>query len=167
MKTTSCLEKILDLFAQYYDINTKTPAAPFSAEAEFHSQSEQYFLTKAAKIAQIDSAEYVFFAQMPLLTAEILSELDKTAWETGLSRVKITSSHRNSDVTLVILAEKAEKDAVLRLKKLRHYKSYRFGLLGWSNYRAILLEKSTECVSSNRLGRDFAKIFRKKINSEE
>ena len=160
MQTDSVLSTILQSFSRYYDINTENPVPPFVAEAVFHSHNEQFFLVKAAKIAQIDSNEYAFFATIPLLSQKTLEELCETAWETGLSRVKVSSNHRNSDVTLVIVAEKTENDAFLHVKKIHHHKSYRFGFLGWSDFRVILLENSSGRVVSNRAGRDFQKIFK-------
>ena len=57
----SILQKLLHSFERYYNVREECVVAPFSAEAEFHSHSEQYFLVKSAHVADIDSNEYVFF----------------------------------------------------------------------------------------------------------
>ena len=54
-------EKILECFKRYYNVSTENIAQPFIARAEFKSHNEQYFLVKAAKVADIDSNESVFF----------------------------------------------------------------------------------------------------------
>ena len=40
---SAALEKLLSAHQRYYTINRDTPAAPFSAEAEFQVHDERYF----------------------------------------------------------------------------------------------------------------------------
>jgi len=152
-------EKVLQCYEKYYDINRENPVSPFSAEAIFQSHTEQYFLTKAAKLSEIDSREYVFFSCKDEVTSSELLRLDEMAWNEGLSRIKPSSSHRNSDITLIIIAEKAASDAFSLARKLKHYKSYSFGFKGWSNYRVVLLETSSGRIACNRMGNSLKKIF--------
>ncbi|MDE7251146.1 MAG: hypothetical protein K2N82_14970, partial [Lachnospiraceae bacterium] len=69
-------------------------------------------------------------------------------------------SHRNTDVALIILADKITEEAFLQIPKLRHYQSYRLGFQGWSNYRLVAIELSTGRAAYNRLGRSFKKLVR-------
>ena len=48
--------------------------------------------------------EYVFFALEDELDRESLCKLDSTAWEKGISRVKPHANHRNTDISLIVLA---------------------------------------------------------------
>lgn len=155
----SMLDKVLEAYTRYYTINRDTPAFPFAAEAVFHSHGEQYFLVKAAKISEADSNEYVFFALEEQVDAVTVQRLDEAAWTQGLSRVTPHSGHRNSDITLVIIAERFSEDASSSIKKLHHYKSYRYGFQGWSNYRIIALESSTGQLTYNRQGQSLKKLF--------
>jgi len=132
---------------------------PFSAEAEFKSHTEQYFLVRAAKLSEIDSHEYVFFHSSENLNLQTLLQLDKIAWETGISRVKPSFNHRNTDISLVLISDKIENDAFNQIKKLKHSKSYMFSLKGWSNFRVIALETSSNRVTYNRLGKDLKKTI--------
>ena len=59
----STLEKLLHSFESYYNVQTNGVEEPFSATAEFHSHTEQYFLVKEAHIADIDSNDYVYFIE--------------------------------------------------------------------------------------------------------
>lgn len=154
------LQKVIQAFGQYYTIKTENVASPFIAEAEFHSHTEQYVLVRAAKIADIDSHEFVFFAEVPLLTQEKASELDCCAWNEGLSRVKPYYGHRNSDVALIIVADKIEEDVFQQIKKTKHSKSYYLSLWGWSNYRLMAYEVSTGRSVANRLGTSLKKLVR-------
>lgn len=164
MNKQEALDLSLKSYSRYFNIKTEDIEAPFSAEAEFVSHNEQYWLVKAAKLADVDSNEFVFFALVDTLTKERLTELDKIAWERGLSRVTPSSSHRNTDVTLVIIADNIEEDAFLAVKKLKHYKSYKMSLWGWSNYKAIAMELSLKRLTTNRQGQALKKIFNNIIN---
>lgn len=165
MNSNGALEKILHSFEQYYNISTQNVAAPFAAEAIFKSHSEQYFLIKAAKTADIDSNEFVFFYcngeitdSNPAVTAEKIQEISETAWERGLSRITPYYGHRNSDVTLVILSDEIDENAFQKVKKLNLYKSYKFGFFGWSAFRALAYETSTGRAVTNRRGSDLKKL---------
>ena len=154
MTPSEALERLLKSYRRYYNIRTEDAAPPFAAEAVFHSHDEQYFLVKAAKLAEAESNEYIFFAVAEELSLADVRALDEQAW------VKPHSSHRNSDVALILLAERIGEDAKEYIRKCRRYRSYRFTLQGWSHYQLIALETSTGTLSWNRRGRDLRKLFR-------
>lgn len=159
MSEKEVLEKILQSFEVYYDVSKANVTIPFAAEAEFYSCNEQYFLMKSAKLSEAESAEHVFFYTTEYLNKDILQSIDKTAWDKGLAGIKVSSSHRNSDVTLVIIAGQIDPDARSVIPKMKHYKSYRFGLQGWSNYRLIAFECSSKQVTCNHQGKSLKKLF--------
>ena len=103
MEISEALERILPAFEQYYTVN-KDSEPPFCAQAEFRSHNEQYFLVRSAHIADIDSNEFVYFAQSPSLSKEELENFVNKSWEDGLSKVKPYNGHRNSDVTFAFPA---------------------------------------------------------------
>ena len=162
MEKNGVLKTLLHSFERYYNVKAGEPgteaARPFAAEAEFHSHSEQYFLTRAAHIADIDSHEYVFFAEEDNLTSDRLAELESAAWEEGLSRVQPGPGHRNSDVSLIIIADNIEETAFKQVSRIKHSKSYRFSLYGWSNFRVLAYEISSGRISCNRLGKSLKKL---------
>lgn len=155
------LDLILHSFERYYTIKKDDVIPPFVAEADFVSHNEQYFLVKSAKIADIDSNEFVFFAQTDFLDMENFLEYDKAAWATGLSRIVPYSGHRNSDITLVIIADKINDEVKKIIKKTKHYKSYKFSFWGWSNFKLVTMEFSSGQLFSNRMGGDLKKLFSK------
>lgn len=156
------LESVLKAYTRFYNIKREEVAPPFDAEAEFISHNEQFILVKAAKIAEIDSNEFVYFKSVDRLTEETLIELDKTAWERGLSKVNPGPGHRNSDVSLIIIADKIDEDAFKLVKKLKHSKSYLFTFHGWSNYKLIAIDLSDNRTTFNRQGRTLKKIINNK-----
>lgn len=160
MNTDEALKKLLRFFEHYYDVKRKNPAPPFAAEAEFHQHQEQYILVRAAHVSDVDSNEYVFFYTTENLTKESLAETAKKAWNEGLSRVKVYTGHMNSDVILVILADKIDEDAFKQIKKIKYYKSYFFSLRGWSHFKLVAMETSSKRLASNRLGKYLEKLFK-------
>ena len=122
MELSQAIEKLLPSFEQYYTVKKDTEP-PFYATAEFRSHNEQYFLVRSAHIADIDSNEFVFFASVPSLNDSNFEPMVTLAWEKGLSRVKPYNGHRNSDVTLIIVAEKVDEEIKKQIKKTKFYKS--------------------------------------------
>ena len=163
MEKNGILETVLHSFERYYNVKAGEPGtdaySKFKAEAEFHSHSEQYFLTRAAHIADIDSHEYVFFAEEDNLTSDRLAELESEAWKEGLARVHPGPGHRNSDVALIIIADNIEETAFRQVSKIKRSKSYRFSLHGWSNFRLLTYEVSSGRVACNRAGKSLKKVI--------
>lgn len=153
------LNKLLLSYNRYYNITRDNSIHPFSAFAEFHSHNEQFFLVKSAKVADIDSNEYVFFALQDELNSEKLASLDKLAWEKGISKVVPSYSHRNSDISLIIISDKISDEVKKEIKKLKHYKSYNFSFYGWSNYSLLAFNLADKSFVFNRRGKDLKKLF--------
>lgn len=166
MDRTAALEQLLRSFEAYYNVRREGVSSPFAAEAEFHSHDEQYFLMRSARIGEADSREFVYFAVAEQLDERKLLELDEAAWSSGLARVVPHAEHRNSDITLFVIADHITDDALKRVPKLRHYKSYRFSLQGWSHYRLVAIELSAGRIACNRQGQGLVKLVRNICCSE-
>lgn len=163
MSLQEALDKLLPSFQRYYNVKREEVEAPFAAEAIFQSHNEQYFLIKSARISEANSNEFIYFYIGDSVNAEQLMELDRCAWERGISHVEPNYYHRNTDVALIIIAEKIDEQAMKQIRKMKHSKSYQFGLQGYSNYRLIAMELSTGRVSHNRLGQSLKKLVSKII----
>lgn len=159
MTVEETLQRLLKSYKRYYNINTESAAEPFAAEAAFHTHDEQYFLVKAARLAEADSHEYVFFATAQDVGLKEAQNLEEIAWSEGLSRVVPHTNHRSSDITLIILSEHISEDAASYIKKIKRYKSYRHTLQGWSNYSVVAMETSTGDFFCNRRGKNLKKLF--------
>lgn len=157
-------DDFLNSFSQYYDIKKEGVAEPFDAEAEFHSHSEQYILVKSARISEVYSNEFVFFVKTDELSKENLEEYCSKSWQEGISRVKPSFEHKNSDVVLVLVADKISDDAKKIISKIKNSKSYCFSLKGYSHFKLVSMEVSSGELYANRLGSDLKKIFTKIIS---
>lgn len=156
MERKDILQRVLHSFEQYYDV--KAGEEPFAAEAEFHSHTEQYLLIRAARVADIDSHEYVFFVEEENLTTDRLELLVKAAWDKGISKVHPCPGHRSSDIALIIIADTIEDSALRQISCIKYSKSYRFSLWGWSSLRLMAYEVSSGRISCNRLGRSLKNL---------
>lgn len=171
MDSFCALKKLLTAFEQYYTL-IKQPTPPFCAEAEFRSHNEQYFLVRSAHIADIDSNEFVYFADTDGLDTAKLEELVNAAWEAGLAKVRPYNGHRNSDVSLLIFTKTISQETITTIKKTKLYKSYKFSFHGWSHFKLAvckLPDTKTEAseieVYTNRQGKDFIKLIKKNLKN--
>ncbi len=146
-------ESFRESYSVYYNVRTEDVEEPFIAEAIFDSKSEQYFLIKAARVAEMHTAEHVFFAREKELDSTRLKILDDKAWERGLSRVEPGPNHKNTDVCLIVLADTLTDDARQFAVSSKHSKNYKFALHGYSNYRLIVIELSSGTAYFNRQAR--------------
>ena len=112
------IDALKDSYSVYYNYAERDDRF-FYAEAVFDSKGEQYFLVKAAKIAETHSSEYVYFSDVAELDSDTLTTLVDKAWESGLSHVVPSSKHKNTDVVLYIVAESISAEALELLKKLK------------------------------------------------
>lgn len=165
MELAEAINKILPAFERYYTLKKDDITPPFCNEAEFRSHNEQYFLVRSAHIADIDSNEFVYFADPEELTEEKLRELVNTAWTNGLSKVRPYNGHRNSDVSLLIFTKSISSETIQNIKKTKLYKSYKFSFHGWSHFKLTVCNVSDLEVYSNRQGRDFARLIKKNIKN--
>lgn len=159
MTTQEALDKVLLMYKRYYNIRREGDYTPFAAEADFLSHEEGYFLVKMAKVSENDSAEYVYFATEEILNQERFLELDEAAWTRGTSKANIRYGHKSTDVVLVILADRIDEETEKLIKKQRHYQSYRWGILGFSQYRLVAVDLSSEKVITNRQGDNLKKLL--------
>lgn len=167
--SSEVLEKIYKSYSSYYSLkiagsegaDAAKVASPFCAEAEFKSHTEKYVLVKSAKIADIDSNEYVYFydAQQDSFSIEKIKELSQLAWKEGLAKVKPVYGHRNTDITLIVFSPSLSPEAKKSVKKINFYKSYKFGIYGWSRFRLCVYDDSASKCYTNRFADDIKKLF--------
>lgn len=161
MTVAEALTKLLPSYEGYYDVIQENVLQPFSAEAKFISHQEQYFLVHSAKLSDIDSTEHIYFATEQNLTFNRLQELAETAWENGIKSVQPYYGHRNSDVTVVVICENADSDALKKCRKIKYSKTYKFMLHGWSNFKLAVVDISTGKAASNWQGGDLKSFLLK------
>ena len=166
MEPSDAIKQILPAFEQYYTVKKEEITPPFCNEAEFRSHNEQYFLVRSAHIADIDSNEFVYFADPEELSPEKLDELVNAAWNAGLAKVRPYNGHRNSDVSLLVFTKSINQETISSIKKTKLYKSYKFSFHGWSHFKLAVCNTSNMEVYTNRQGKDFIKLIKKNIKND-
>lgn len=153
-------DRFIRSYSVYYDVITKDDPQSmeefdpcFEAMARFDSKSEQYFLVKAAKVADIHTSEYVYFALCDQLTTDKIILLDKKAWESGISHAHPGPDHKNTDAVLIVIADSVDEQAQEFIYKSKHSKNYRFALHGYSNYRLVAVGLNEGSVYFNKQAR--------------
>ena len=158
MDTNEALSVLLRSYKRYYDINTDDPTDPFSAEAEFHNVDKHYMFVKSANISEYQSNEYVFFYTAPDIDSDALKSISDIAWEKGISNAEMTTYHKNTDVSLIVITDRfGSADLEDTIKKSKRNISYKFGLNGYSHLSVIALELSTGKIVHNRQGHNLKK----------
>ena len=152
------LDKILNCYNRYYNTTKENIPSVFDAKAEFSLKQEHYMFTKSAKLSEIYSNETVFFKSCENLVIEDLEEFVKTAWECGLEKVTPCNGHKNSDVALVIVSQKLDKEICKKIKKIKLSKSYKFGFYGFSNFKLCVYDIEKIKCFYNYFGKDMAKL---------
>lgn len=160
MDRLEAFENILRSYERYYDIKRENPMPPFAAEASFETHSEGFMLIRAAKLAEFDAREYVFFAVPPRVDTTLAEELADKVWEETLRRAIPQEGHKSTDGVLVILTDELDKGAAAHLRRERRFQSYRHGIYGSSTLRIVARDLSKEETVTNRHGRDLARLFR-------
>lgn len=153
------LRKLLNRFYRYYTVNEETPLSPFTAEAEFRIHGEEFFLVKSAKYAEMDSREFYYFYLADVLTPEEVVSINELAWTNGLSRMEIRENHRNSDVIVCVIADEIPPESEKLIRKARYFKNYRFGLLGFSQFKLAAYEQKSGRIITNYQGKPLKKLF--------
>ena len=77
----------------------------------------------------------------------------------GLKDVNPTFSHKNTDVTLVIVADSIDEDCIHAIKNKKLSQSYFFNIKGYSNFHVVAVEPNLNRVLTNRRGRFLKKMF--------
>ena len=152
------LEQLLPSYERYYDV-TRERRGSFAATARFYTKGEQYFLIKSAKMWELESNEFVYFLPTDHLTEDQLAERIEEAWNDAMPQVHPSESHRNSDVTLVVLTPELGKNVRKALRRFHRSVGYRHGMHGWSNLRLGAIELSDGKISTNRHGADLKKLL--------
>ncbi len=148
------LETLLCSYSHLYDIERQVSVGDqvYPATATYYLRDENYLLSRQHVLSAVEQHEYVYFYLTDHLSAgDLQTQLDLTK-QAGLAKVKPSKEHMVSYVTLVVLANTMDSDAVKLLKKTRYRKNYLLTFHGWMEYHAAAMEVSTNRFFSNPAG---------------
>lgn len=150
------LNKLLDAYSHNYDIyrDVSVEGGSFPAAAFYHLRDENYLISKQHVLSAYEQYEYVYIFLADHLNVETLRAQIVLSKQAGLSNVKPHKEHMFSYVTLVVLANTIDPEAVKLLKATRLRKNYMLTLHGWMEYHIAAMECSTNRFFSNPAGKE-------------
>lgn len=153
------LDKLLDAYSHNYDIyrDVTVEGGSFPAAAFYHLRDENYLISRQHVLSAVEQYEYVYIYLADHLDADTLRAQIELSKQAGLSRVRPHKEHMFSYVTLVVLANTIDPEAVKLLKRTRLRKNYLLTLHGWMEYHIAAMECSTQSFFSNPAGREARK----------
>ncbi len=155
------LETLLDAYSHLYDIerNVTLEGTLFPAMATYYLRDENYLISRQHVLSAVEQHEYVSIFLTDHLDAGQLAQLIELTRRTGLEKIHPNKDHMVSYVTLVVLANTIDPEAVRMIKKTRFRKNYRLTFHGWMEYRVAAMEGSTNCFFSNPAGGPARKLL--------
>ena len=162
MNRQEMVKRLLNSYESYFDIvPCEDNAIGLVARCDFHVHNEKYVLVKSARLWEADCHEYVYVFSVDNLTEEVFGKCESFVCEDGFSRVVPKSGHMYTYITAVFVCDDFTKDAVRRLKKSKHYKSYKFTLHGWADFRTFAIRASDKALYHNPAGTECSKFAKK------
>ncbi len=143
-KSELILDRLLAAHGAWFDIsrNKEIAGRTFSGFAEFHSHGSQYVLGKRVKLWEAEEHEYILFDVVDHLTLSDVRENVAFMKESAITLVHPEPNHMSSNLSLVMIATKADNDALTELRRARYRKNFLFGFRGWSDMRLAVVDLS-------------------------
>ncbi len=150
------LDGLLCSHETYFDVSRGYEFAgrSFAGYAEFRSHSEQFVLVKRAKLWEADAFEYIFFDVVDHADVAYVDEAIHFMTTEALAKVVPDENHMTSFISLVVIADSADSEAIARIKKARFRKNFKLGLRGWADLRVALTDLSSMEVVTNSMGKE-------------
>ena len=156
------IEVLKDAYSAYYDITEDVDTdLPLSFRAAYKNMDELFFITKSAKIWVNEKNEYCYVFCAPSFDAETVKACVDFALKDGLPRVKPHKEHQCTNIKTVFLADEATDAERQAVRKLRFTKNYKFGLWGFTNLLAGIVDLREQKTVTNREGHELAAFFKK------
>lgn len=155
------LERLLAAHETWFDVerNYGFEGRVFPGYAAFHSEAEQYVLTKRAKLWGVNVHEYMFFVLEDCLTRDKLEAYRDIMTSKALKKVQLNDEHMTSYLSLVVVTDSLAPGVAEQIKKTRFRKNFAFGFKGWADLRLAVVDLANRSVITNGQGRTLRKTL--------
>ncbi|MCD8239330.1 MAG: hypothetical protein LUC92_08350 [Clostridiales bacterium] len=156
-------EKILKSYEGFFDINVPSEegrSLGLIARCDFHMKNSKYVLVKKAKLWEADCHEYIFVFSVDELNEEGFDRCREYVLKEGEKLIDPKPGHMYTYLTAVFVCDDFTKGAKKLLKKSKHYKSYKFSLLGWSEFRTFAVRAGDGELFFNRAAKQCSKFVK-------
>ena len=156
------IEVLEDAYSAYYDlVKDVDTELPLVFRADYRDRDEHYFFTKSAKIWANEKNEYCYLFSAPRFDPETVKACVDFALADGLPRVQPHKEHQCTNIKVVFVADEADEEVRKAVRKLSYTKNYKFGLWGFSNLLAGIVDVETQKTVTNRAGHELTPFFTK------
>ena len=147
------LDRLLQVYGQWYDLTRLEGQEPLVARGEFHEHGTGYILIRKAEMWSADCHEYLFVFSVETLDRQCFESCLQTARELGEPLVVPEKGHKSTYITALILCDAADEEGLKALKKCRIRKSFQFSLKGWMEIHTAAVVIRGDIIASNGDGR--------------
>ena len=156
------IEVLKDAYSAYYDLTEDVETElPLVFRADYKNLDEHFWFVKTAKVWVNEKKEHAYLFSAPSFDEETVRACVDFALADGLPRVKPHKDHQCTNIKVVFVADRAGDGVRKAVKKLSFTKSYRFGLWGFKNLLAGMVDLESKKTVTNAAGHELAPFFKK------
>jgi hypothetical protein len=166
-KREELTKKLLSAYRRYYDITSYDSKEEGNrpkellARADLNMEEKSYVLLKKNVLWAAESHEYCYILSCPHQTLADYRRFESFVYTDGIKRIHPKKGHKCSVISLIILADSSDPDAIKALRRCHLHKNFKFSLWGCMDFRTVLSITSTKRTYSNLSGHENKKFLNK------
>lgn len=141
-----------------HDISTQT-SPPMLACCTRHERNERFLLKKKIKLRAAERHEHLYLFYVPVLSFNSLAQCLDTALEAGTKELRPGPEHTRTEVSSVILCDRALPDALELLEGYKHSRRFKLSLHGRLVTRVAAVELATGELTLSRHAKPLAALL--------
>ena len=154
-------QKLLDTYKKIFEMETfEDDETGLIAKAHY---SERTVKGKFS-FMQSERHEYVYIYDVDKLDVDKFAEASHYSWENGIETIEPAKGYLSSFITVVILADEIEDDALFLINKHRMLKNLKRQKMGIVNQRICGVDFSTETSYCNKDSKELGAFLQKFFN---
>jgi hypothetical protein len=162
MELQTYLELMQEKLSAYYD--TELPfdfdGRTFDLYARTEQRNERYFASKKIKVYAIENKEHVFMKHYDTFTDRDLDGFWQVLIKAADELPEPHDEHMSTIINGIVLTTSTiDAETESRIKKLKHDKSFAFGLKGWVYVRLLVINLNDHTMIHNKRGKEVAEQF--------
>ena len=154
------LERLKKAYAYSYNVH-EMEEEHLKAVCDMHMEQGSYVLSRRNVMWQAMNHEYVYMFATDHLSKEQFEAFAAYVYEHGMEEVDLKNNHMSTVLSLAVVAESADKEALKALKHFHKHKEFRMGLDGWMDFHTVLVDLEHDKVVTNMSGHDLRKPYKK------
>lgn len=158
--------RVLKVYEAYYDVHRDRDDL-FAARMDFHMENDNYVLFKKNVTSQAMVHEYCWLLVVPHLDLESYRRAQEEALRQGMELIDPKQNHHMSTtLSLMVLCESCDRDALRALKHCNIHREFRFGLDGYMDFHTGIAVLNDDTVACNFSGGDLRRNLRNLLKAE-